>query len=295
MDDPSQEAATAARAAAERAGVRIVEVADPTSARELTTLFDRVWGREPTSGSIMPSELLTAMGRAGCQVSAAISGDDVVGATAALVGWEERRPHLHSHVTGVVESAQRRGIGWALKQHQRAWALARGIEEVRWTFDPLIRRNVVFNLLRLGARAVAFHEDAYGQMPDARNRGAPTDRLVAHWRLTERRVALAAAGRAVEPDRAALEASGAHVLLRVGDGEVPHIDLGEAPRLLIQVPADIETIRADDPDLAATWAAATRTTLGDALARGFAVTGATRDGWLVLGRAHVEELAGTRS
>ena len=37
----------------------------------------------------------------------------------------------------------------------------------------------------LGARAVAFHADAYGQMPDARNRGAPTDRLVAHCLLIE--------------------------------------------------------------------------------------------------------------
>jgi predicted GNAT superfamily acetyltransferase len=30
---------------------------------------------------------------------------------------------------------------------------------VTWTFGPLVRRNAYFNLVKLGATAVAFHKD----------------------------------------------------------------------------------------------------------------------------------------
>ena len=62
--------------------------------------------------------------------------------------------------------ATRRGssVGFALKQHQRAWALQRGLSRITWTFDPLVRRNAYFNLVKLGATAVAFHRDFYGSM-----------------------------------------------------------------------------------------------------------------------------------
>ena len=55
---------------------------------------------------------------------------------------------LHSHITGVAPG-QHRGIGFPLKVHQQAWALACGVPEVVWTFDPLVARNAWFNLAKL--------------------------------------------------------------------------------------------------------------------------------------------------
>ncbi|GAA1896234.1 hypothetical protein [Actinomadura bangladeshensis] len=47
---------------------------------------------------------------------------------------------------------------------------------VIWTFDPPVRRNAHFNLAKLGARAEAYLENHYGQLPDAINgaRTSPT-------------------------------------------------------------------------------------------------------------------------
>ena len=85
-------------------------------------------------------------------------------------------------------SARRTGkhVGLALKQHQRRWALGRGIMTIEWTFDPLVRRNAYFNLVKLGARVVGYEPAFYGAMHDAFNDGDDTDRAVVRWNLEEK-------------------------------------------------------------------------------------------------------------
>jgi predicted GNAT superfamily acetyltransferase len=292
VDGPAAQASTAAAAAAERAGVRLHELHDVEQMREAAALFDAVWGRHRAAGAILAPEMLVAMAHAGCQVSGAVRDGRLVGATAAIVGLDEHHaPFLHSHVTGVVPEHAGAGVGWALKQHQRAWCLARGLTTVRWTFDPLIRRNAVFNLVKLGARIDGYEEDRYGRMDDARNAGLPTDRLVARWDLTERRVALAADGRFAEPDVARLRGAGAEPALQADEGGHPLLRRTEADHLLVAVPHDVERLRSDDPPAAEAWAGAIREALGGALAGGYRVTGFARDGWYVLARdRRVEEL-----
>ncbi len=272
-----------ARTAAGSAGVACTEPHDPTQLREVSALFDHVWGREGEAGAVLVAEALAAIGHAGGQVTAAHHAGELVGATAAFLGRDDDgRPFLHSHVTGVRDDVTARGIGAALKWHQRAWCLERGLTEVRWTFDPLVRRNLVFNLVRLGAQVDRYLVDAYGPMRDGRNHGLPTDRIVARWELTSRRVAAAAAGRPASPDVDALHRAGAAVALDVDPSGGPRVVTTDAPRRLLQVPADIEALRAHDPELAAAWSAAIRATLGTALDAGARVSGATREGWLVL-------------
>ncbi len=290
--EPSvEEARATAAAAAHAAGVRIGDVHTLEHLRAAADLFDAVWGRDPGAGPIVAPELLRAMEHAGCQVSAAFLGDAMVGATAALVGLVDGEVILHSHVTGIVADTQSRGVGWALKQYQRSWALERGITTVRWTFDPLIRRNAVFNLVKLGARPVAYLDDVYGPMRDARNAGLPTDRVVASWELTSARTTAASGGRPAEPRLEGVRRAGAAEVLREVDGE-PVVGPVEGPRLLAGIPADIEAVRAADPARGARWAQALRASLGAAMRAGYRVQGITRDGWYVLGEpSGVEELA----
>lgn len=282
-----------AAAAADRARVRIVDLADAQALVAVSRLLDEVWGRDPTAGTILAPEALVALAHAGGQVSGAFHGDDLVGATAAFIGLTpDGEVFLHSHVTGVGPGAEGRGVGRALKWHQRAWALQRGLTHVRWTFDPLIRRNAVLNLQLLGARAAAYHHDVYGRMQDARNAGAPTDRLVADWELTAARVEVAASGRTAEPDLSALRRAGAEAALTVGEASAPRLTPTDADRRLVQIPPDIEALRRHDPSLAATWGDAIRVALGEAMEGGMRVTGFTRDGWYVLGRDRgVQELS----
>jgi predicted GNAT superfamily acetyltransferase len=288
-----EQALALAAGAADDAGVRVVELHHHADMPDVSRLFDVVWGRAGEAASIMAPEALTALAHAGAQVSGAYRDGELVGATAAFLGLaDDGEVFLHSHVTGVLPGADGRGVGRALKWHQRAWCLQRGIGRVRWTFDPLIRRNAVFNLVHLGAGVVAWHDDVYGRMQDERNAGAPTDRLVVDWDLDAPRVLAAAQGRAAEPDIAALRRSGAHPLLQVADDGTPRLAPADAPRLLVQIPPDIETLRREDPDLAVAWSAALRATLGDGLGRGLRVSGFSRDGWYVLAaNRSVDELA----
>jgi predicted GNAT superfamily acetyltransferase len=294
-DDAAGAADDAARVAVEAARAAGVEVGDldgPAAMREAAEVFDRTWGRGGQRGSVLPTEALVALAHAGAQVSGARRDGTLVGATAAFLGrTADGRPLLHSHVTAVVPGGEGRAVGRALKWHQRAWCLARDIEQVRWTFDPLIRRNAVFNLIVLGAHATGFEHDVYGPMDDDRNAGVPTDRLRVVWDLLAPRVRSAAAGRAAAPDASALLRAGAIVTLEEGP-HGPEARDTNAPRRLVRAPADIEALRRDRPAVADAWTQAYRDVLGATLGSGFRITGATRDGWYVLSADRgVDELA----
>jgi predicted GNAT superfamily acetyltransferase len=294
--DTVAEARRVASSAAASADVEVVDLTGHAAMREVARLFDEVWGRGARGGSVLAPEALTALAEAGAQVSGARRAGVLVGATAAFLGRDPGgQPLLHSHVTAVAPAVVGRGVGRALKWHQRAWCLQRDVPVVRWTFDPLIRRNAVFNLVHLGARATGFVEDLYGPLDDARNAGTPTDRLTVSWELTAPRVLAAASGRTAAPDVPALRRAGAEVALEVADDGSPRRHPAEGRRRLVQVPEDVEALRADAAPVARAWTEAVRATLGAAMAAGFRVSGATRDGWYVLtAEAHVDELAGGR-
>jgi len=177
---------------------------------------------------------------------------------------------LHSHITGVAPGHDHRGVGFALKVHQRAWALARGLATVTWTFDPLVARNAWFNLAKLGATPTGYLEDFYGPMTDAINAGTASDRLLLTWRLRDPEVAAACAG---TPRRPAAPAA-TEPALEAGPGQEPVAHETAAPAVTVAVPPDVERL---GPDGRRAWRAAVRQALAGRLAAGAAVTGFLRD------------------
>lgn len=272
----------AARAAARRAQVRVRDVHGLAELHRVCGLYQRVWREDPENPAVN-AVLLQALSHSGNYVAGAYAGDVLVGACVGFVGtsptWE-----LHSHIAGVAAEARGRSVGFALKTHQRAWALERGITRVSWTFDPLVRRNAYFNITKLGARPRGYLTNFYGEMPDGINAGDESDRLVIEWRLDDERVVRACAGRAAEPDPAALRAAGAAVALDVGESGGPVAGSSGDRVLLLAVPPDIERLRGIDPDTAGAWRRAVRRTLGGLLAEGATVTGFARSGWYVVER-----------
>ena len=95
---------------------------------------------------------------------------------------------LHSHRVGVHPDFQNGGVGRQLKLAQREDALARGVEIIQWTFDPLQARNAYFNIVRLGAVAVRYIPNLYGITTSPLHGGLPTDRLLVEWHLESERV-----------------------------------------------------------------------------------------------------------
>ncbi len=146
-----------------------------------------VWGIDPRDS--VPVNLLRAIQHAGGLILGAYDGERIIGVALAFPARSEDDWVLWSHLTGVDRAYQGRGIGFAIKQQQREWALANGFEQICWTFDPLQRGNAHFNLRMLGATASRYHEDFYGMMVDEINRAdLPSDRVEAVWRLRDSRV-----------------------------------------------------------------------------------------------------------
>ena len=268
VPDAVARARSAAAQAAAAAGIRVLPLDTLAGVREAAALFCRVWRTDGTHPPL-PAEVMRAVEHAGGYVVGAYLGTELVGASSGFLGLDGSRPVLHSHISGV--SVPSRGIGLALKLHQRAWALERRIESITWTFDPLVRRNAWFNLSKLGAVGVEYLVDFYGPMTDGVNSGESSDRLFTRWDLL------------AEPVPAA--ADGATVVLAAREGRpVPAATPADSSRLLVQLPPDVESLRVSDPPLARSWRLAVREALVPAFADGYRADGVTRDGVLVLGR-----------
>jgi predicted GNAT superfamily acetyltransferase len=157
----------------------------------------RVWGFADLE--VVSRDIFIVVAKIGGQVFGAFAGAELVGFVLAFPGLRHGRPYLHSHMAAVLPDYQNLGIGRRLKLRQREEALARGIELVEWTFDPLELRNAYFNLVRLGAIIRRFVPDQYGQTSSPLHSGLPTDRFIAEWWLKTPRVEAAIAGQPLTP------------------------------------------------------------------------------------------------
>jgi predicted GNAT superfamily acetyltransferase len=277
---------TAARAA-KAAGVVIRELESLSELTDANALFDEIWEPGPGNPSVR-LDLLRALTKAGNYAAGAYdaASGELLGACIGFFG-PPSRAELHSHIAGVRPGALGRAVGFALKVHQRAWCLRRGTRVIAWTYDPLVRRNAFFNLVKLGARPREYLRNFYGVMDDVINGGTETDRMLVHWDLRSAVAADAAAGRPRPASFSAERARGAVVALSAGPDGRPAPGLpvagGSASRvLLLGVPADIEAMRLADPPAAAAWRTALRDVLSPLLLGGARVTGFDRDGWYVV-------------
>lgn len=264
-------AATEAEQAAARAGVRVLPLDTLAAVRDAAALLARVW-RTDSATTPLAAEVMRAVEHAGGYVVGAYADDVLVGASSGFLGISgDGRPALHSHISGVMQ--QGRGIGVALKLHQRAWALDRGVTVITWTFDPVVRRNAWFNLVKLGAVGVEYLPDFYGPMSDGVNGGESSDRLFTRWDLTA-----APSG--------PVEAADAVLLLDEVDGQPRPTSrtAADGAVLTLRLPRDIESMRATAPATARAWRLAVRQALVPAFADGLTVRGMTTDACLVLGR-----------
>jgi len=261
----AQEAALAAQAA----GVQLREVTDLAGFVAVQHLFEGIWRSDPRNPPVT-TELLRALTKAGNYVVAAHREARMVGACVAFFG-PPGDASMHSHIAGVVPDQAGRSVGYALKLHQRAWALERGVDTISWTFDPLVSRNAYFNLVKLGAAAAEYLPNFYGGMHDGINGGDETDRLLVRWKLGAPRVAVAGAEDAVI------------ALGRTADGD-PVVGSVDGDTLLVAVPSDVEALRAKDSALASRWRCALREVLAPLMADGARVAGFDKSGSYVLRR-----------
>jgi predicted GNAT superfamily acetyltransferase len=262
-----------AESAAEAAGVRLVPVEGMEDARAGAAVVADVWGED-----LLDPALLWAMRFAGNVAILARRGSVPLGFVLGFVGMEDGL-HLHSHILGVLPGHRSGGIGYALKLAQRAACLDQGIDEVRWTFDPLVARNGRFNLVRLGAVATRFLPSFYGDMRDAVNRGDRSDRFEVRWRLTSPGVGRALSGESPAPPDgpAMLAAEGPTGTPDPAGDAVPSV----VPGVRVAVPRDFHAMREADPELGRRWRAASARAFEACFRAGLVATWIDPDGMYV--------------
>ena len=156
--------------------------------RDAVRLQKEIW--QFADIELLPVRLFVVASKIGGQALGAYDGSTQVGFALAIPGIKQGYgAYLHSHMVGVAADYRNLGVGRMLKLAQRDDALARGIELMEWTFDPLEIKNAFFNIERLGAIVRRYVRNQYGITTSALQTGLPTDRCIAEWWMKRDRTA----------------------------------------------------------------------------------------------------------
>ncbi|HWB96692.1 MAG TPA: GNAT family N-acetyltransferase [Bryobacteraceae bacterium] len=239
----------------------MIEIKALTERREFedaVQLQRRIWGFQDIE--LLPVRLFVVANKVGGQTYGAYDGNRMVGFCLAIPGLKPGgKSYLHGHMLGVLPEYHNHGIGRLLKLRQREDALARGIELIEWTFDPLEIKNAYFNMERLGAIVRRYVENQYGTTTSFLHGGLPTDRCIAEWWIASDRVKAVLARQPLE----------------------------HAVEERVAVPADIDRLRREDARRARAIQKDVGERLMQAFSRGLAVIGLEKTeqaGTYLLGR-----------
>jgi predicted GNAT superfamily acetyltransferase len=227
------------------------------------------WGIADDSYVVPVATMIGAQHHGGLVLGAFLPDGAAAGMSFAFLGRTDGRLCLYSQLTGVVPGYQDQGIGYRLKTTQREIARNECVPCIAWAFDPLQAGNARFNLDKLGATAGRYLVDMYGPRTDALNRNTPTDRLIAVWETTDER------------PRAAPDLGVPLFVFSTPDGREPATDValvtGPQDRLLLEIPADVNRLRSERPELAERWGVAVREGFLAAFSAGFRAVGFVRE------------------
>ncbi len=226
---------------------------------QCVALQELTWGAGFTEK--VPAAMLLVAQKLGGVAAGAFDDDGVMqGFVFGVTGLRDGRLVHWSDMLAVRPEAQGTHLGERLKEYQRDHCRTLGIEQMYWTFDPLVARNAHLNLNRMGARVDEYVVAMYGEGTNSPLQGdMPTDRFVITWAIDPACVA--------EPLGAIPDGA------RSADGPT----LPDAPRVTVRVPRDITALAAADLGAARQWRASTRRAFTHYLPRGYHVRGFVAD------------------
>ena len=253
--------------------------------REVESLQKEVW--ECEDRDIVPLSILAATRETGGILVGAFDGLSLIGFAYSFIGLEVERMAHHSHMLAVRPAYRNFNLGYQLKLAQRDRALAQGINQMTWTFDPLQSLNAHFNFAKLGVVADAYKINFYGETTSSFLHQIGTDRLWVTWPLNSNRVR----ERLQTKDQSRvsnLALAAIACLVQVGPNNVPQrgraSEIAGHNDVAIEIPADINALQRESPELAIRWREATRWAFSEAISSNYQIDdfcGASRNDQLV--------------
>jgi predicted GNAT superfamily acetyltransferase len=215
---------------------------------------EEVWGT-----LALGCEVLGVIQKYGGVVLGALQEGEMVGFLVALLARRHGRLVHWSHMMAVREGFRDLGLGFQMKLAHRKLALEQGIKSICWTYDPLQSRNAALNLRRLGATVEEYIPNCYGRFPSMIEKGLPSDRFVVNWKIGSTAVEHRLGAVAPDQDFARIQRTNDTQLNPRSFVENSRIRLSiRAPRLLVEIPANTDAMRAKDSGLALRWRMETR-------------------------------------
>jgi len=267
--------------------IQIREIEKISELKTVEELQREIWGCSDLE--VLPSLVLIPLLEIGGVLLGAFDSEQLVGFALGFPGVADGRLTLHSDMLAVKKEYRSHNVGFKLKLAQRESALAKGIDRITWTFDPLQSRNAHLNFAKLGVTADRYRINYYGETSSFLHR-AGTDRLWVTWHLNSERVKKLLHNastprndcRGVPPWAPAGSESStlpqtdsptpATVLLEVGDKDDPvNNNRPFDNEAIIEIPQDINRILTDDMELAVRWREATRQAFTAAIDAGLSV------------------------
>jgi predicted GNAT superfamily acetyltransferase len=240
--------------------------------RQLKAVEKEVWGMADEDS--IPLTLAIACKAAGNIFVGAFDKDKLVGFAFGFLGREHGQTTVHSHMLAVLDRYRHLDLGSRLKQAQRERAMAMGVHEMTWTFDPLQSRNAHFNFAKLGVVSDTYKVDFYGPETSSMLHRNGTDRLWVRWVLNSRRVRDRLAGKNARTETLDTLRLLAPLVRFNGDGRPARADLADSlsrQRVSIEIPGEILEVERADMGLAREWREATRWAFREAVKAGFFV------------------------
>jgi predicted GNAT superfamily acetyltransferase len=200
----------------------------------------------------------------------------LAGFAVGFLGWDGEKLYLYSHRTAVRPEYQNHHLGFRLKTHQRDEVLRQGLDEIRWTFDPLQSRTAFLHVHRLGAVPDRYLVHYFGRLGGEGGENLETDRVRTVWKLQD--PAVVARLEANGTDRAADERRFAEATPLVETELDEHglrvpttVQEPAHPSASLEIPFDLGLIREHSPANLRTWRHATRDAFRAAFDLGYVV------------------------
>lgn len=148
---------------------------------------------------ISPVRHLVVTKHAGGFTLGAFAENQLIGFVLSVPAFFGSERFFYSHMMAVKKDFQSYGIGSRLKWAQRETALMKGVNFIKWTFQPVQARNAYLNLEKLGAIVRHYEPNFYGtdystSQSQTKKVGLDSDRLFAEWHLESEKVKQLAKG-----------------------------------------------------------------------------------------------------